>query len=91
MEGRNRINFNEGLRNITINLESFVINLCGCLDVIAWIYVEELEEEEKEQFKQNVNRIGLMKTHKKLRKLFTDGLKEVLINLDDWFEKAQIT
>ena len=63
---------------IVINLQSFMINVYGCLDNIAWIWVHENEI--------NIpNReVGLTSSNKTMRSYFSDDFQSRLIEFDPW-------
>ena len=71
----------ESMIEVTINLDSFIINLFGCFDNLAhvWIY-------EKNKKKLRKHEIGFMKNHKKMRTTLSTALKEKLEQYGDWVD-----
>ena len=70
----------EKVMNITINLQSYVLNIFGCLDNIAWIWNYEC----KLNFQKK--KIGLTPHHRELRKTFSNEFQDYLKTRDRWIE-----
>ena len=67
-------------RDTTINLDSFLINLYGCFDDLAYVWVNE-----RPGFKEiNKQAIGLMNQHKEIRRTFSRELQNLLKKYDPW-------
>jgi hypothetical protein len=63
--------------DLAINLQSFVFNVFGCLDNLAWIWVTERHLTVKE------TQVGFRKDI--IKRSFTDDFQTYLCSLDQWF------
>ena len=68
------------LSDLVINLQSFVFNVFGCMDNIAWIWVYE------RGISLSRKQIGLSKEYKKIRASFSPDFQLFLSNYDEWFK-----
>ncbi len=66
--------------DLSINLQSFVLNVFGSLDNIAWIWVKE------KSFGFNRGDVGLKPKYKKLRNTLSPEFKVYVSKFDDWFQ-----
>ncbi len=73
------------LDDARINLQAFVVNVFGCLDNIAWIWVYEKHPD----FQKTRNQVGLTSKNKKLRKTFSNSFQEYLEGKGEWFKYIQ--
>ncbi|WP_341705020.1 hypothetical protein [Ferrovibrio sp.] len=74
----------ENLTDLTINLQSFIVNVYGCVDNLGWIWV--CEKEIKEDGKTlSATKIGLWKKNSVVRQSFSQEFQEYLVGRDDWF------
>ena len=73
----------EKAMNLTINLQSFILNIFGCLDNIAWIWNYECN------LNFLKNKIGLTPQYKELRETFSSNFQDYLNRktFDDWIQK----
>ena len=72
--------------NAEINLQAFIINLYGCLDNIAkiWVGIKGVTKENGSALHRNS--IGLYKTHDHVRNSFSDDFRAYLEDTDEWLE-----
>jgi hypothetical protein len=70
------------LYDVQINIQSFVTNLYGCVDNLAWVWVHE------RGLAGSIPRsnVGLRKRHAALRASLSDEFRAHLGTLDAWFE-----
>lgn len=66
--------------DLSINLQSFVLNVFGGLDNIAWIWIKE------KSFDFNRVEVGLKPKFKKLRNTLSPEFKAYISKYDDWFQ-----
>ena len=66
--------------DLSINLQSFVLNVFGSLDNVAWIWVKE------KSLDFNRGEVGLKPKYKKLRNTFSPEFKAYVSKFDDWFQ-----
>ena len=72
----------EDIMDVEINLESFIINCDAIFNNITHIWIEE----KKPSKKLKLQEIGLNKSCKKMRELFSDEFQKKLKFFDLWFE-----
>jgi hypothetical protein len=70
----------------TIAIQSFVLNIVGCLDNLAWIWVYEENIKTKKGTDLDPKAVGLWKTHKQVRETFPRGFQDYLESRERWFE-----
>lgn len=70
----------ESSADLSINLQSFILNVFGSLDNIAWIWAKE------KSLDFGKREIGLKPKYKKLRDTLPCAFKDYLSNFDSWFE-----
>ncbi|MHA1540411.1 MAG: hypothetical protein ACTSXQ_08055 [Alphaproteobacteria bacterium] len=63
-------------RDINVNIQSFIFNVSGCLDNLAWILHEEKN--------MGLGKFGIGLFKKEFQKRISDSLKEYLISRSDW-------
>lgn len=66
------------LDNIIINVQSFIINIFGCLDNLAWILVKEKN--------LNLSRMQVDFQHKKFKSHLSENFKNYMNNRKNFFE-----
>jgi len=69
--------------DLTINLQSFVFNVFGCLDNLAWIWVIEHHLQNTKGSSLRDNQVGFLK--KIIKSSFTVDFQNYLDNLHQWF------
>jgi hypothetical protein len=75
------------LIDLTINLQSFIINVFGCFDNLAWAWVKEKELKNKKGNTLSGISVGIVsaKTHEIVRKSFSQEFQVYLDKLEPWF------
>lgn len=66
--------------DISINLQAFVMNVFGCLDNIAWVWVYQRNMD------LHKRKVGLKEVHREIRKSFSSEFRTYLESFDKWFE-----
>jgi hypothetical protein len=69
----------------TINIQAFVLNIFGCLDNLAWIWVCETDVRSKDGSELAPEEIGLGKGNKQVRRSFLPPFRSYLDSLESWF------
>ncbi len=69
----------------TINIQAFVLNIFGCLDNLAWIWVREKDVRSKDGSELAPEWIGLSKRNKQVRRSFLPPFRSYLDSLEPWF------
>lgn len=70
----------------TILIQSFVINVQGCLDNLAWIWVYETGQKDKRGGELDRRVVGLGEGYWLLRKSFSKPFRKYLKSRKDWFQ-----
>lgn len=70
----------EVLDDATICIHTFVMNVFGALDNLAWVWVRE------KALSISKNNIGLSRKCKEIRKSFSPEMRDYLFILDQWFD-----
>jgi len=70
----------EQANDVSINLQAFVVNIFGCLDNIAWVWVHH------KQIKIDKKQVGLKPKHTALRKTLSPTFRQTLESFNPWFE-----
>ncbi|MBL0338256.1 MAG: hypothetical protein IPP67_03520 [Rhodospirillaceae bacterium] len=73
----------EALENLSINLHSFIFNIYGCSDNLAWIWVKEKDLPIPRTL------VGLGSKCKKVRDSFSQDFQDHLIEIDSHFEQLE--
>jgi len=73
------------LSDLTINLQSFIFNVFGCLDNLACVWVKEKSIKNSKNEPLENREIGFSKKYKSVRKSFSKGFRDYLKGLDKWF------
>lgn len=76
----------EQVVDATINIQSFVFNIFGCCDNLAWIWVRERRVVQADGSPLAPKMVGLGKSYKRVRGSFSKELKTYLDGLDRWFD-----
>lgn len=71
-----RLNDDE-VQNLTINLQAFVLNVFGCIDNLAWVWVKENSLDIDDNKKVSFN-------NKEIRQTLSDDFKIYLKTIDEW-------
>ncbi len=79
----------EEVVNATIAIQSFVFNVVGCLDNLAWIWVYEKDVKDKDGGELDPKSVGLWKTHKQVRASLSSSFQEYLNSREAWFESLR--
>ena len=69
----------------TVNIQAFVLNIFGCLDNLAWIWVCEKDIKDKDGNELSPKWIGLGKSNKEVRRSFLQPFRSYLDSLELWF------
>ena len=74
--------------DLTINLQSFIFNVFGCVDNLAWIWVNETQLKNKTGRLLNRSAVGLMEKEKNktVRESFSQSFQNYLKGLAQWYE-----
>ena len=73
----------------TIAIESFVFNIAGCLDNLAWLWVCEKAVKAQNGADLNPMAVGLLKTHKQVRASMSSTFREYLDSREPWFDNVK--
>jgi len=76
----------EEVQDAIIAIQSFVLNIFGCLDNLAWIWVCERAVKAKNGTELGPNAIGLLKTHRQVRASMSNELQTYLDSHEAWFD-----
>ena len=80
--GTIRVPSREKLYDAQINLQSFVVNVYGGTDNLAWVWIYERGLSKSMDRRQ----VGLRKSHTKVRSSFSPEFQKYLEGMDPWFE-----
>jgi len=67
----------------TISLQAFIINIFGCADNLAWIWVHE------NRLELNRTQVGLRAVNSQVRQSFSAEFQNILDDLDPWFRHLE--
>lgn len=75
--------------DLEINLQSFIVNIFGCLDNLAWIWVSEKKVKNRRGGSLKGSAIGLMdkKQNKEVRESFSQDFQNYLNGLTKWYDE----
>lgn len=81
----------EELSDLAINLQSFVLNVFGCLDNLAWVLVKEkgIHNRGKDLPPSKIGLLGKYKGDYKfetVRQSLSQEFRDYLVRMDEWFE-----
>jgi hypothetical protein len=71
--------------DLAINLQSFISNVFGCIDNLAWIWVKEKKVTDKQDRPLRGQQVGLRPRQEVVRQSFSIKFQQYLISRDDWF------
>jgi hypothetical protein len=71
--------------DLAINLQSFIFNVFGCIDNLAWIWVKEKQVTDNRGRPLRDQQIGFRPGCIAVRETFSAKFQEYLISRDDWF------
>jgi len=71
--------------DLAINLQSFVFNVFGCIDNLAWIWVKEKGLHDKKERPLQGQQVGLGVGCIKVRQSFSAEFNQYLTSRDNWF------
>jgi hypothetical protein len=71
--------------DLAINLQSFLFNVFGCIDNLAWIWVKEKNVQDDRGRSLRDQQVGLKAGCAAVRKTFSVQFQEYLTSRDDWF------
>jgi len=79
----------DDLLDLTINLQSFMFNVFGCLDNLAWIWVNEKQLKNEKTLLLSGSAVGLMSKNKNktVRESFSQGFQNCLNGLTQWYDR----
>ena len=72
----------EDLTEAKIYLHAFIMNVFGCLDNLAWVWVYE---KGLAHISANRNHVGLKRVNKSVRETFSTEFQNYLMSMEDWF------
>ncbi len=76
----------EKVHDATSAIHSFVLNTFGCLDNLAWIWVEERRIRNEDGSELLPRHVGLGKEYKTVRKSLSKGFRAYLESREVWFQ-----
>jgi hypothetical protein len=79
----------DDLADAVINIQSFVFNIFGAIDNLAWIWVSEKGLLEKNETPLRPRSVGLGKKNMVVRGSLSVRFQEYLNELDSWFENLE--
>jgi hypothetical protein len=79
----------EALEDAEISLQAFLFNVFGCLDNLAWIWIEEKHLTRQDGQPLPNNWVGLGQKYTTVRASFTQAFREYLGTRDDWFSHLE--
>ena len=71
--------------DLAINLQSFLFNVFGCIDNLAWIWVKERQVKDNRGRPLRNQQVGLRSGCVAVRETFSANFQEYLISRDRWF------
>ncbi len=71
--------------DLTINLQSFLFNVFGCVDNLAWIWVKEKQVKDNRGRRLRDQQVGLRSGCVAVRETFSAKFREYLTSRDGWF------
>jgi hypothetical protein len=75
--------------DLAINLQSFMFNVFGCIDNLAWIWVKEKDVRDKQDGPLRAQQIGLRSGCIAVRNTFSVRFSDYLSSRDDWFSHLE--
>jgi hypothetical protein len=71
--------------DLVINLQSFIFNVFGCIDNLAWIWVKERQPKDNRRRPLRDQQVGLRPGCSAVRESFSPTFQEYLASRDGWF------
>lgn len=71
--------------DLAINLQSFVFNVFGCIDNLAWVWVKEKNIRDKHGSPLRAQQVGFRVACIAVRSTFSARFRDYLASRDDWF------
>ena len=71
--------------DLAINLQSFMFNVFGCIDNLAWVWVKEKNTRDKHGSPLRAQQVGLRATCTAIRRSFSARFRDYLASRDGWF------
>lgn len=81
--------FKDDLLDLTINLQSFIFNVFGCLDNLAWIWVNEKQLKNEKGILLSGSAVGFMskKKNKTIIESFSQKFQNYLNEMSQWYKE----
>jgi hypothetical protein len=70
----------------TVAIQAFVINVQGCIDNLAWVWVAEKNVRESDNTEIAAKRVGLGQQNRSVRRSFSQHFRDYLESREAWFE-----
>jgi hypothetical protein len=83
---RDELPTSDQLSDATINIQASVFNVFGCVDNLAWIWIQEKGLKTKNGKPIPRNEVGLSAKCEVVRNSFSNEFQEYLKTRDDWFD-----
>jgi len=84
--GQSNIPDSESIKDAEIYIQSMLINVFGCIDNLAWIWVLETGVSKPNGKVLNRSEVGLLPNNKTVRNSFSSDFQSYLDSMDGWFE-----
>jgi hypothetical protein len=75
----------EACTGATIALQAFIFNVFGCMDNLAWVWIEESSVRKLDGTPLAQNAIGLGAKYTRVRHSFSEAFRAYLQTREDWF------
>jgi hypothetical protein len=85
--GRTELPSRDELSDAAINIQSFVFNVFGSIDNLAWIWVSEKGQKRADGTPIPNSQVGLGSENESVRATLSQGFQNYLKGLDGWFEQ----
>src|SRR5712691_6588941 len=72
--------------DLAINLQSFIFNVFGCIDNLAWVWVKEKDILDKRGRPLRSQRVGLRSGCVVVHETLSPELQKYLVSREQWFE-----
>jgi len=83
---RENVAAHDEITDATIAIHAFVINLVGCIDNLAWVWVCEKPVRGKDGGELEPRAVGLWKQHAHVRDTLSSDFREYLESREGWFK-----
>jgi hypothetical protein len=71
--------------DLAINLQSFMFNVFGCIDNLAWIWVKEKKIRDRQGRPLRDQQVGLRSGCVAVRETLSHEFRQYLVSREDWF------